>query len=153
MSPVSQVVVWNVGILGEKRLLEGEVGWGAVREAWESPGCLSHAARHVQVVGVAHGGGDRQVGELGVEVPQISGTRLKRNKDKTHICYSRCTLNMLSIFFNQMHGNKTWIVQAKLSLAYHRGNKRRRDLPGHQVVPVDGREEAVVLEFQLKRAI
>lgn len=69
--------VMKSGMWGQRlRLQEGEVGWRAVREARESAGRLSDAARHVQVVGVAHGGGDRQVGELGVKVAQISGTCL-----------------------------------------------------------------------------
>lgn len=69
-----------------RRLLEGEVGWRAVWEARESAGRLSDAARHMQVVGVAHGGGDRQVGELGVKVPEVGGTRLQ-NKNKTKTGY------------------------------------------------------------------
>lgn len=76
-------LIWNTGILGDwKRLLEGEVGWRAVREAWESASRLSDAARNVQVVGVAHGGGDRQVGELRVKVPEVSGTCLKNTIDR-----------------------------------------------------------------------
>lgn len=105
MSPAVQDSVWNVGILGGwKRLLEGEVGWRAVREAWESAGRLPDAASHVQVVGVAHGGGDRQVGELGVKVPEVSGTRLQ-NTIKTgyiniriYIDLNRCTLYVRWIF-------------------------------------------------------
>lgn len=78
MYPAVQILVWNVGILRDgKRLLEGEAGRRAVREARESAGRLSDAARHVQVVGVAHGGGDGQVCELGVKVPEVSGTRLQ----------------------------------------------------------------------------
>lgn len=79
MYPILQVLVWNVGIV--KRLLEGEVGWRAVGEAWESAGRLSDTARHVQVVGVTHGGGDRQVGELRVKVPEVSGTGLQNTKE------------------------------------------------------------------------
>ncbi len=35
-------------------------------------------------------------------------------------------------------------------LTYHCRNERRNDLFGHEVVPVDGREKAVELHFQLQ---
>lgn len=83
-----QALVWNVGITEDwKRLLEGEVGWRAVREPRESLGRLADAARNLQVVGVAHGAGDRQVGKLRVKVPEVSSTCLQ-NTIKTGYFYT-----------------------------------------------------------------
>lgn len=59
-----------------KGLLEGKVSWRTVGEARERAGRLSDAAGHVQVVGVEQGGGHGQVSELGVKVPQVSGSSL-----------------------------------------------------------------------------
>ncbi len=39
---------------------------------------------------------------------------------------------------------------AAKELTYHCRNERRHDLFGHEVVPVDGREKAVELHFQLQ---
>lgn len=66
---------------GEKcrRSHEGVLGRRPVGEAGEGSGRFLHAAGHSQRVR-AQGGRYRQVGELGVEVSQVCGTRL-RNKE------------------------------------------------------------------------
>lgn len=51
------------------------LGWRPVGEAREGSGCLPDAAGDSQGLG-AEGGGDGQVGELGVKVPQVCGARL-----------------------------------------------------------------------------
>lgn len=56
---------------------EGVFCWRPVGEAREGPGCLPDAAGHSQGVG-AEGGGDGQVGELGVKVSQVCGARLRK---------------------------------------------------------------------------
>lgn len=54
---------------------EGVLRWRPVGEAREGSGCLPDAAGHSQRLG-AEGGGDGQVGELGVKVSQVCGARL-----------------------------------------------------------------------------
>lgn len=54
---------------------EAVLSWRPVGEAREGPGCLPDAAGHSQGLG-AEGGGDGQVGELGVKVSQVRGTGL-----------------------------------------------------------------------------
>lgn len=66
---------------------ESVLGWRPVGEAREGSGCLPDAAGHSQGLG-AEGGGDGQVGELGVKVPQVCGARLWNGWKRALLHYS-----------------------------------------------------------------